>query len=101
MDAYEWAIERGNYEAAGLLDAVRGAGGWESYTLLPRMRVLALRVLCEQGRAKTDDALLARLFPYHEPTEDSARPLRGRTSRSDIPKEVFWHILAFWRSSQD
>jgi len=100
-------------EAAALLADVRLAGGWELYIRAPRKRLLALRVLCERGRAKTDDALLQRLFPWHlavrdEPgedrdaTDDSDPSLEARAAEaSPLPKEVFWLVLKFWRCDRD
>ena len=76
----------GQVDAVQLLADVRHAGGtWESYLRFPRTRLLALRVLCERGRAKTpDDALLRRLF-----------------TTPDLPKEVFWRIFSYWRCDRD
>ena len=56
--------------AIALLVAVRLAGGWDAYVRYPRKRLLALRVLCERDRAKTEDDLLLRLFPWHPPVQD-------------------------------
>ena len=42
-----------------------------------RKRVLALRVLCEQGRASTDDDLLRRLFPAAPSPEPAATVKRA------------------------
>ena len=73
-DAETLARRNDKDEAAALLADVRIAGGtWDDYLLFPRKRVLALRVLCEQGRASTDDPLLRRLFPYAPPACDGAR----------------------------
>ena len=66
--AEAYARRNGKDEAADLLADVRLAGGWNAFVLFPRKRVLALRVLCEQGRASTDDALLRRLFPAAPPS---------------------------------
>jgi len=93
--------------AAALLAAVRVAGGWDAYVRYPRFKVLALRVLCERGRASTDDALLTRVFPWHAPftvptTRAARRARRGRTrAHARLPREVFWLILKFWRSDRD
>ncbi|KAH8094122.1 hypothetical protein JL720_4112 [Aureococcus anophagefferens] len=49
-----------------------------------------LRLLCGRGRATPlADPALARLFGV---PDESTRA---------IPKEVFWHVLAYWRSSRD
>ena len=90
------------------LDRVDRAGGWKSYVREPRKRLLALRVLCERGRASTDDALLRRLFPWHAPAADDAddeqRPTllaRAPHGPRELPKEVFWLVFEFWRSARD
>jgi len=100
-DAEARARSIGNPEAAALLAAVRVAGGWRSFVRVPRKRVLALRILCEQGRASTTDALLGRLFPYFAPgvEQDQPPPLLARAAAGprEVPKEVFWLVFAFWR----
>jgi hypothetical protein len=56
----------------------------------PRVELARLRLLCARGRATPlADPTLARLFVA---PDESTRA---------IPKEVFWHILAYWRSSRD
>ena len=95
-------------EAPALLADVRLAGGtWDAYLRYPRKRLLALRVLCERGRAMTDDDLLLRLFPWHPPIQDNATDespsLRARAAQGprELPKEVFWLVFKFWRSDRD
>jgi hypothetical protein len=115
--------------AAALLADVRLAGGWQPYVRYPRKRLLALRVLCERGRAKTDnDDLLERIFGpnVHVPQgidpaifmqmsadeRDAvigislgvypSQPKKLRSiARVQLPKEVFWLIVKFWRSDRD
>jgi len=70
-------------EAATLLADVRLAGGWRSYVRVPRIRVLALRVLCDEGRAWTDDDLLARVFGAAPPSPSAKR---ARLTATTIPK---------------
>ena len=94
-------------EAAALLADVRLSGGtWKRYLLFPRKRVLALRVLCEQGRASTDDDLLRRLFPGPAAKVDSQRRTRAAKrgaslSHTLLPKEIFWRVFEYWRSPRD
>ena len=103
-DAEATAHAWGHPEAAALLADVRLAGGWEVYV---RKRIFALRVLCEQGRASTTDALLARLFPFRAPVEqdDSTGqpPLRARAAAGppELPNEVFWLVFQFWGNAPD
>ena len=81
-----------------VLAAVRAAGGWAAYVAAPRVQLLMLRILCEQGRAvaPTD---LARLFPCE--TERRASLRSARNASAALPKELFWHIFKFWRSDRD
>ena len=99
------ARKEGHFPDALFLRDVRLAGGsWDAYRHFPRKRVLALRVLCEQGRASTDDALLRRLFPA------APAPAAGvQRTRADylaakggrVPRGIFWLVLEFWRSDRD
>jgi len=98
--AEAYARDCHNDETAALLADVRLAGGWHPYVLFPRQRLLALRVLCERGRASTEDDLLARVFGAV-----SSEPERARLAATTIPpsgrKKIFWRILEFWRSERD
>ena len=89
-------------EAEDLLADVRLAGGWKPYVLVPRRRLLALRVLCDEGRASTDDDLLARVFGAAPP---SPSPKRARLAATTIPacyrRKIVWRILEYWRSDRD
>ena len=106
-NAEAYACNNNRDEAAALLADVRIAGGWDAYLRYPRKRLLALRVLCERGRAKTDDDLLLRLFPWHPPVQEKQGPTTRAARRArapqaaQLPKEVFWLILKFWRSDRD
>jgi ankyrin len=88
----------GRTATVDLLAAVRAAGGWAAYARAPRVQLLMLRILCEQGRAVAPPGLLARLFPRE--TERRAS-LRSARNTAELPKEVFWHIAQFWRSDRD
>jgi len=98
-----WAVHNNQRDAAALLADVRRAGGWTAYARVPRERLLALRALCARGRARTEDAVLARLFPW--------RPAAGRAPRTRlraraepgraVPAEIFWLVLAYWRADRD
>ena len=93
----------GRTATADVLAAVRAAGGWAAYARAPRVQLLMLRILCEQGRAVAPPGLLARLFPRPFPCETERRAsLRSaRNAPAALPKELFWHIAQFWRSDRD
>ena len=94
----------GSYRASrALLEDVLRAGSWKAYALAPRKELLALRVLCEQGRARTAHPILGRLFPWHPPPSDERAPKRRLRAMDGgpVPKEIFWHVVGFWRSSRD
>ena len=86
------------------LAGVRDAGGWKGYLRVPRKRLLSLRLLCEQGRAAAQDALLRRLFPAPPPpgSDDVERAPESHRAGSDtdLPREIFWLITEFWRSDR-
>jgi len=76
----------------------------------PRVRLLALRHFCLLGRCAppAGDALLARLFssPALALAVDGGRRTRASKRAAAIeagalPKEIFWHVLSYWRSSRD
>ena len=105
--AEDMAKAQGHDECVTLLSGVRLAGGWKKWVSIPRKQLVVLRVLCERGRASTEDALLARLFPSNAPAEeaeedDDDAASRARVApRGEVPKEVFWHVLEYWKSSRD
>jgi hypothetical protein len=84
--------------SADVLAAVRAAGGWAAYVAAPRVQLLMLRILCEKGRAVASTDLLARLFPCETERRASLRSARHTPA---LPKELFWHIVQFWRSDRD
>ena len=69
-------------EAQFLLADIRLAGGFKKYRRQPIVDLNVLRLLCEQWRAIAPSGVLARLF--HGP----------------LPKELFVHVLSFWRSAR-
>ena len=96
--------DRMKYRACrALLEDVLRAGSWKAYVLAPRKELLALRVLCEHGRARTSHPILGRLFPWHPPPRDERAPKRRFRAMDGgpVPKEIFWHVVGFWRSSRE
>jgi hypothetical protein len=88
--------------AQALLADVRSAGGWRAYARRcnhsNHLRMLNLRVLCERGRAKTEDALLSRLFPSVETAEASDDEVAADApARLDaVDRDAFRHVFSFW-----
>ena len=107
----EWDAERlarlhAHHCCAALLAAVRCAGGWKKLVRAPRIQLLVLHSLCQEGRAVAPaGTVLERLFSPPPPPE-TARRMRSRSTaraarnaRTALPKEIFWHVLTFWRTS--
>ena len=89
-------------ERADFLAAVRAAGGWRKYIREPRINLLMLRLLCQDGRAAAPaGTVLERLFPSPARRSSRSAARRRRVARTTLPKEVFWHVATFWRSDRD
>lgn len=101
------------FATANFLEDVKAAGGWKAYLRAPRVQLVRLRSLCDRGRAAppstdvasgklqrlrnlsaAEVAVFARLFGA--PTPRTPRASSGR-----LPNEIFWHVLAFWRTDRD
>jgi len=95
-------IARVGSPARALLNDVRAAGGWRSYARRgfhgDRLEMLVLRVLCERGRATTDDALLSRLFPCVESARASDDEVVEAPARrlDPVDRDAFRHVFSFW-----
>ena len=100
-------LGRCHMPAATLLADVRAAGGWKPYVRAPRVRLLALRHFCAEGKAAPPAGdVLERLFPCPAAKVDGRRRTRAAKrgvslSRTSLPKEIFWHVLEYWRCSRD
>jgi len=104
VDAETYARNNDFAEGAALLADVRIAGGWNAYVHFPRFKLLALRVLCEQGRARTDDPLLRRLFPAVAPLAaavERPREAYRAVEGGRVPRGIFWLVFEYWRSDRD
>ena len=85
---------------ADFLAAVKRAGSYAAYVRAPRVKLVRLRTLCARGRARPPaDPVLERLFGGAPETPSTTKSTRS--SRRPLPTEVFWHILAYWRTSRD
>jgi hypothetical protein len=89
-------------EMAAFLADVRRAGGLRAYMRYPRFRLLMLLKLVKKRRAKTEDDLLVRLFPTPPPqrTREATKRAAG-LAVTELPQEVFWLVVSYWRSSRD
>lgn len=85
-DAEARAVSKKKTESTKLLADVRNAGSFQEYVLKPRLRLLALRSLCAQGRARPLST-----------TPDYAKRLFAGAGTAP-PDPLFWHILGFWWS---
>ena len=95
-------IARVGSPARALLNDVRAAGGWRPYARRryhgDRLDMLVLRVLCERGRATTDDALLSRLFPCVESARASDDEVVEAPARrlDPVDRDAFRNVFSFW-----
>jgi hypothetical protein len=97
-------------KSADFLAQVKRAGAYQKYLKEPRVELVRLRSLCDRGRAApcstvafanrlyaltlADIEILGRLFG-----PSATKSPRGPSNR--LPNEIFWNILAFWRTSRD
>ena len=92
--AEEFNTRLRNFETAKFL-ADKAASGWSPYDRVPRIELVRLRSLCIRGRASPPpEPILERLFGA------PAAPTKNKTAVTPLPREVFWHVLSFWRASQ-
>ena len=70
-----------------LAEVKAGGGCIKKYLREPIISLNCLRLLCERGRATAPSGVLSRLFP-------GPRTLLG----PKLPRELFAHVLSFWRS---
>ena len=84
---------------ADFLAAVKRAGSYQKYLKEPRVELVRLRTLCARGRARPPaDPVLERLFGGAPETPSTTKSTR---SSRPLPNEVFWHVVAYWRTSRD
>ena len=84
---------------ADFLAAVKRAGSYAAYVRAPRVKLVRLRTLCARGRARPPaDPVLERLFGGAPETPSTTKSPR---SSPPLPNEVFWHVVAYWRTSRD
>ncbi len=72
-----------------LLAAVRAAGGWRKWTLVPPKKLLRLRSLIARGRARAP----RHITPSHR--REVCTALAWLMS-PNVPNEIAWRMLAFW-----
>jgi hypothetical protein len=98
VEDHTWCARR---EIWQLIDDVKAAGGWKSYVRAPRVELVRLRLLCARGRARppSSNPILARLFGAPGSSKKSTRA--SKLASRPLPKEVFWHVLSYWRTIRD
>ena len=72
-----------------LLAAVRAAGGWRKWTLVPPKKLLRLRSLIARGRARAP----RHITPSHR--REVCTALAWLMS-PNVPNEIAWRVLAYW-----
>ena len=86
---------------ADFLADVKRAGSYQKYLKEPRVELVRLRTLCARGRARPPaDPVLERLFGGAPETPSTTKSTRS-SRRRPLPNEVFWHVVAYWRTSRD
>ena len=102
----------GVLKSADFLAAVKLDGGWQKYLRAPRVELVRLRSLCDRGRAapcstvtfanlEACHALTSAEMSIFERLFGASAKQSPRGSSGRIPNEIFWNILAFWRTSRD
>ena len=92
--------KRDHRRAMRLVADVRAAGTWARYLHEPRVRLDVLRQLCARGRAAPQTYFFLGLPGTH---------MRIRRRRqnivaclfTDLPKDMFRHVVRFWGSDRD
>ena len=74
---------------------VKRAGGWKPFALEPRLGLLVLRALCEQGRASPP----VKSVDTEQPATAASVSVIARLF--GVPKEVFWIVLSYWNPFRD
>ena len=69
------------------------SGSWKRYANEPRVQLVVLRKLAENGRAVATRGVATRLFAPR-------RRVQAMGSRA-LPDVLFWKILEFWRTDRD
>ena len=83
---------------------MRAAGSYKAYLRALRLPLVALRRLCNEGRAvaHTDcPEVLRRLFPSPPPARPAKKRTRSAalvesTARTQLPDEIFLRVLQYW-----
>ena len=81
-----WARVDGCSEPLTASDTPKSRGTWKRYANEPRVQLVVLRKLAENGRARVPryHCMHTRLF-----------------ARRTLPDVLFWKILEFWRTDRD
>ena len=101
-DNDEWIRyqKRDHRKAMRLVADVRAAGTWARYLHEPRVRLDVLRQLCSRGRAAPQTYFFLGL-PGTQMRIRRRRQNLVACLFTDLPKDMFRHVVRFWGSDRD
>ena len=92
--------KRDHRKAMRLVADVRAAGTWARYLHEPRVRLDVLRQLCARGRAAPQTYFFLGLPGTHMRIRRRRQNLVACLF-TDLPKDMFRHVVRFWGSDRD
>ena len=92
--------KRDHRRAMRLVADVRAAGTWARYLHEPRVRLDVLRQLCARGRAAPQTYFFLGLPGTHMRIRRRRQNLVACLF-TDLPKDMFRHVVRFWGSDRD
>ena len=95
-----WYQKRDHRKAMTLVADVRSAGTWARYLHEPRVRLDVLRQLCARGRAAPQTYFFLGLPGTHMRIRRRRQNLVACLF-TDLPKDMFRHVVRFWGSDRD
>ena len=87
-------------KAIRLVADVRAAGTWARYLHEPRVRLDVLRQLCARGRAAPQTYFFLGLPGTHMRIRRRRQNIVASLF-TDLPKDMFRHVVRFWGSDRD
>ena len=92
--------KRDHRRAMRLVADVRAAGTWARYLHEPRVRLDVLRQLCARGRAAPQTYFFLGLPGTHMRIRRRRQNIVASLF-TDLPKDMFRHVVRFWGSDRD